>query len=229
MLLSYADQLLRLSTEAATMLRDGTPRGTLKLGTMESTAAVRLPAVLARYHAACPEVRIELATATSGALITKLLNYEIEAAFVARPFPVSKLESEPVFAENLVLITPRGFGKVRRPKDLGGSTVIAFGAGCTYRRCLENWLAQDNIVPAHIMEFASYHTIVACVAAGAGAAIVPQSVLSAVAGGSEVMSHALPAAVARTQTHLVWRQGHRSGALDALRGELRRRVIRLTS
>ena len=86
-LLSYADRLLRLSAEAQQAVRDGAPRGTLRLGTMESTAAARLPPVLAAYHAAWPQVRIELVTGTSAALAAKVRDYELEAAFVAEPFP----------------------------------------------------------------------------------------------------------------------------------------------
>ena len=220
-LLSYADQLLRLSAEAEAALRDGAPRGTLKLGTMESTAAVRLPALLSRYHTAFPQVRIQLFTATSGALINKLVAYDVEAAFVATPFASEGLESVLAFEETLVLIAPRGFRKILRPRDVTGATVIAFGAGCTYRRCLEEWLARERIVPAQVMEFSSYHTIVACVAAGTGVAIVPQSVLQAVAGGCEVATYPLPAGSAKSETHLVWRRGYRSSALDALRDALR--------
>jgi hypothetical protein len=36
---------------------------------------------------------------------------------------------------------------VKTPKDLGRSTVIAFGAGCTYH-CLETWLARANVMPS---------------------------------------------------------------------------------
>src|SRR3954466_5627633 len=75
LLLEYADQLLRLSSEAESALRKGSPRGTLRIGTLESTAAARLPPVLSRYHRTYPEVRIELATGTSGALVARLLNY----------------------------------------------------------------------------------------------------------------------------------------------------------
>src|SRR5262249_53784878 len=50
LLLGYADRLLRLSSEAEAVLRDGTPRGTLRLGALESTAATRLPPLLACYH-----------------------------------------------------------------------------------------------------------------------------------------------------------------------------------
>ena len=57
-LLAYADQLLRLSSEAQAALRDGVPRGVLRIGTLESTAATRLPPVLSRFHRAYPEVRV---------------------------------------------------------------------------------------------------------------------------------------------------------------------------
>src|SRR3989441_9346233 len=66
LLLAYAERLLRLSSEAQAALRSGAPRGTLRIGSLESTAATRLPPVLSRYHAAYPEVRLELLTRTTG-------------------------------------------------------------------------------------------------------------------------------------------------------------------
>ena len=220
-LLGYADRLLRLSSEAASALSRGTPRGTLKLGTLESTAAARLPPVLSRYHRDCPEVSIELATGTSGALVARLLNYEIEAAFVAEPFAAGRgVEMQHVFTEELVLITPASVGRIRSAKDIGRRTVIAFAAGCSYRRRLEQWLGLEKVVPERVMEFASYHAIVACVAAGAGIAVVPRSIISAVLKEKEVTVHPLPSAVSRARTQLIWRAGHSASALQALRAQL---------
>ena len=220
LLLAYAERLLRLSSEAEAALRDGTPRGTLRIGTLESTAATRLPPVLSRYHAAYPDVRIELVTGTTGALISGVLHQELEAAFVAEPFSSENLESQPAFQERLVLIAPKGTPRIRTPRDIGRSTIIAFGAGCSYRRCLEDWLARGRVVPAHVMEFTSYHAIVACVAAGAGVALVPRSVIRAVPGGSEVAVHPMPADTSNRKTMLVWRVGERSTPLEALRRQL---------
>ena len=220
LLLAYAERLLRLSSEAEAALRDGTPRGTLRIGTLESTAATRLPPVLSRYHAAYPDVRIELVTGTTGALISGVLHQELEAAFVAEPFSSENLESQPAFQERLVLIASKGTPRIRTPKDVGRSTIIAFGAGCSYRRCLEDWLARGRVVPAHVMEFTSYHAIVACVAAGAGVALVPRSVIRAVPGGSEVAVHPMPADTSNRKTMLVWRVGERSTPLEALRRQL---------
>jgi DNA-binding transcriptional LysR family regulator len=222
LLLAYADRLLRLSSEAEAVLRDGTPRGTLRIGTMESTAAARLPPILSRYHKTYPEVRIELVTATAGALVNKVLNYEIEAAFVAEPVTAANLESYVAFNEELVLIAPASFPKIKKPRDIGKGTVIAFGAGCAYRARLEDWLSRAHVVPDRVIEFNSYHAIVACVAAGTGIAVVPRSVIRVVRAESEVAVYPLPAGMARAKTLLVWRRDHQSTALDALRAELKR-------
>jgi DNA-binding transcriptional LysR family regulator len=222
LLLAYADQLLRLSSEAEAVLQGGTPRGTLRLGTLESTAATRLPPILSRYHKAYPEVRIDLVTGTTGALIAQVLNFEIDAAFVAEPFTAENLDSQPAFIEELVLIAPKSFPKIKTPKDIGHKTIIAFATGCSYRRRLEEWLGRAKVASDRVMEFGSYHAIVACVAAGAGIAIVPRSVIRATLGEKEVAAYPLPADISDAKTLLVWRRGHQSKALGAMREELRR-------
>jgi DNA-binding transcriptional LysR family regulator len=177
LLLTYAEQLLRLSSEAELALRSGKPRGKLRIGTLECTAATRLPPVLARYHRANPEVQIELVTGTTGALLEQVSRYAIEAAFVAERFEPDGLEMMPVFREKLVVIAPKEITAIKNVGDIRGMTVIAFGAGCSYRRTLEEWLARSKITPERVLEFGSYHAIVACVAAGSGIALVPHSVV----------------------------------------------------
>jgi DNA-binding transcriptional LysR family regulator len=220
LLLAYAEQLLRLSSEAELALRSGKPRGKLRIGTLESTAAARLPPVLARYHRTNPEVQIELVTGTTGTLLEQVSRYGIEAAFVAERFDSDGLEMMPVFREKLVLIAPKEITAIRKARDIRGMTVIAFGAGCSYRRTLEEWLARSKITPEHVLEFGSYHAIVACVAAGSGIAMVPHSVVQALHAEREVSILPLPTQFTEAMTFLVWPRGHRSAALDALRREL---------
>ena len=219
-LLPYADQLLRLSSEAETALRNGKPRGTLRIGSLESTAASRLPPVLSRYHGRYPDVQIELVTGTSGALVARVHKQDVEAAFVAEPFNAEGLETQAAFVEELVLITPKSFGPVRSPKDIGNRTVIAFTTGCSYRRRLEAWFDAAKILPDRVIEFQSYHAIIACVAAGSGIAVVPRAVLALTHAGSSLTMTALPASIAKTRTHLVWRPGHHSIALEAMKNLL---------
>ncbi|MDH0094308.1 LysR substrate-binding domain-containing protein [Achromobacter mucicolens] len=219
-LLSYADRLLRLADEAQSAVREGALQGVLRIGTMESTAAARLPPILAAYHAAWPQVRIELVTGTSGALAAKVRNYEIEAAFVAQPFPADGLAAMDVFKEELALISPLAWDPIGSAKDLGNRSVIAFAAGCSYRRILESWLNQEGIAPGKVMEFASYHAIVACVAAGTGVAIVPRSVLAVLGAEHSVRVGALSGSHGQALTQLVWRADDDTPALQALRSRL---------
>lgn len=219
-LLPYADQLLRLSSEAEAALRSGKPKGTLRIGSLESTAASRLPPVLSRYHRLYPEVQIDLVTGTSGALVSRVHGQDIEAAFVAEPFNAEGLDAQTVFVEELVLITPKSFGPVRSPKDIENRTVIAFTTGCSYRRRLEAWFDASGILPDRVIEFQSYHAIVACVAAGSGIAVVPRAVLRLTRASRHLNLTALPAAIAKTRTQLVWRREHHSVALGAMKNLL---------
>src|SRR5882672_9426270 len=219
-LLTYANQLLRLSSEAQAALRNGKPRGALRIGALESTAAARLPPILSRYHARYPAVQIELVTGTSGALVNRVHSQEIEAAFVAEPYNTGGLEARLAFVEEIVLITPKSLAIVRTPKDIGNLTVIAFANGCSYRRRLEAWLNTEKIHPERVIEFQSYHAIVACVAAGSGIAAVPRSVLELTRAGEQVNVTTLPTLTAKAKTQLVWRPSHQSIALEALKGVL---------
>jgi DNA-binding transcriptional LysR family regulator len=220
LLLGYAERLLSLSAEAQAAVQGRAPQGVLKLGALESTAATRLPALLARFHRAHPAVRLELVTATTRALVDKVLREELEAAFVAEPFAAAGLELRHVFTEELVLITPKDHPPVRSPEDVEQRTILAFSTGCSYRRRLETWLGRSNVLAERVMEYGSYHAIVACAAAGGGIAVVPKSVLRASGMEGQVAQHPLPAKVARARTMLVWRRGARSSALDALAAEL---------
>jgi DNA-binding transcriptional LysR family regulator len=222
LLLEYADRLLRLSSEAEAALQNGVPRGVLRIGALESVAATRLPPILSRYHRSYPDVRIELMTGTTGALIAKVIGSEVEAAFVAEPFTADDLETLPAFVEELVLITPQGLRSIRTPKDIGHTTLIAFANGCSYRRRLEGWLGSAGVVPEHVMEFASYHAIVACVAAGTGIAVVPRSIVRVARVKGQVAVLPLPLTVSKARTSLVWRRGHQSVALDAMKREIQR-------
>jgi DNA-binding transcriptional LysR family regulator len=221
-LLGYADRMLRLSAEAQAALREGKPRGTFRIGTLESTAASRLPPLLSKYHRAYPEVRIDLVTGTTGALVTRVMSYDVEAAFVAEPFTATDIERALAFTEELVLVAPKTWGRIASAKDIGARTIITFATGCAYRRRLEDWLARDKVVSQRVMEFGSYHAILACVAAGTGCALAPRSVLRPILKDGEVAVHPLPRDIAHARTFLIWRSDHRSRPLDALRAEFRR-------
>lgn len=220
LLLSYTHRLLQLSMEASEALKEGKPRGVFRIGTMESTAAARLPEILSRYHELYPDVQIELETDTAGGLMEKLLSYDIEIAFLAEPVSFERVDTQPVFEEQLVLVAPKSFPPLANTREISGKTVIAFEAGCAYRRYLEEWLLDAGIVPGSVMAVGSYLAMFACVAAGTGYAVVPRSVLEIVSTKGEFLHYQLPDTVSRIKTLLAWRSDYQSANLIALKGLL---------
>jgi DNA-binding transcriptional LysR family regulator len=219
LLRGYADRLIQLSEEARSVVSGAKPQGVLKLGTLESTAASRLPALLTDFHRLYPDVRLELSTGTNDFLMHALADRRLDAAFTAEAPTQSlaqTLANMPVFRERLVVISTLDHRSIRRASDVKDASLIAFPDGCAYRRVLQRWLGTDSLAGKRTLELASYHAIVACVASGAGIALVPESVLDTMPH-AHVQRHALPKAMAEIRTPLVWRDGEISPPVLALR------------
>ena len=220
LLLTYADRLLRLAEEAKGAVTSGIPRGVLRLGALESTAASRLPAIFCEFHRRFPEVHIELKTGTNDQLVAAVADRKLDVAFVAETPSSPDISHLPLFIECLVLISSLTHKPIAKALDVAGDSIIAFPSGCAYRRVLERWLGSKNLGAARVLELGSYHAIVACVAAGTGIAIVPESVLDTLQD-SPVARYPLPKVLGRIVTPLIWRKAEQSVAVTALRNLVR--------
>ncbi len=218
--LKYVEQLLQLSEQARSAVMGDAPRGVLRIGTLESTAASRLPPLLSRYHKKYPGVRVELTTGTTDALVDAVVSRKVEAAFVANYAGADQLESAPAFVEELVVVAPKTHPKIRSAQDVRADTIISFPYGCAYRRLLQGWLATGGLAPERILELGSYHAIVACVASGTGIAIVPRSVLAVTSAAAGVAAYPVTIRKGGITTSLVWRKGEISLPLKVLREEV---------
>lgn len=215
-LLGYTDRLLNLADEAGQAVRDQTPRGELRLGALESTTASRLPALLASFHRHHRDIAVTLRTGTNDAMTRAVIEAELDLAFVVEKPVDPRLASAAAFAERLVLIGPKDLPPLRSAQDVRGLSVLAFPSGCAYRRRLERWLGQRRAPALRVLELASYHAMVACAAAGAGIALLPESVL-AVVGETQLSRHPVPASIGQVRTHLVWRRDDLPAPALALR------------
>lgn len=208
----YAERWLALEDEARQVLSGGRDGGCLRIGSMESTAASRLPALLARYHTSHPGTRLELHTAPSRQLLEQVQAGRLDCAFLALPQALAdadalgemRLASTLAWKEDLHLLLPAHEAGARRPSELRTRSLAAFPPGCTYRGIAEALLGTARSAEWRIQELASYHAMVACVAAGACVALLPASVLALAAPPAELKT--LPAGSA--DTLLVWRSGY---------------------
>ncbi len=206
-LLEYADRLLRLADEAQMSVRgENEPSGQLRIGSMETTAAARLPRVLGAFHRKYPQVDLLLDTGPTDYQIQQVLNHKVDLALVSGPVERPELEQAPVFVEELVLLTDAMHGPVTGPADVARRTLLGFRSGCSYRRRLEWWFADAGVAHTRIAEFGTFEAIIGCVAAGMGVAMMPREVLRQRGLGRTVQCHTLPPEVAEVETVMVWRR-----------------------
>jgi DNA-binding transcriptional LysR family regulator len=214
-LLGYAERLLALADQARDAVQDAKPRGTFRLGAMESTAAVRLPELFSEYHRRHPGVVLELRTGNPQVLAGAILAGEIDAALVAEPIADAPFEKSFAFDEELVIVAPANHPPIGKKGPLP-PTILVFEHGCPHRKRLEDWYASRQEMPERTIELASYHATLGCVVAGMGISLMPRSVLTTFPERRRLSVHALPRAENHAQTVLIWRKGAGSANIGAL-------------
>ncbi|AJI95249.1 bacterial regulatory helix-turn-helix, lysR family protein [Yersinia ruckeri] len=215
--LCYAQRILALSEEAMRITHAGEPAGSFPLGSMESTAASRLPNLLAAYHLRYSQVSLSLITGTSGEIIEQVRAGTLAAALVDGPVQHDELHGCRAFDEQLVIISCVDHPPIEQASDAVDETLFAFRPSCSYRLRLESWFRQSGVLPGAILEIQSYHAMLACVVSGAGLALIPHSVLALLPGHERVRVHQLPAELADTATWLIWRRDAFSPNVRALK------------
>jgi DNA-binding transcriptional LysR family regulator len=218
---SYAIRLTALALEARHAVKPSGPSGSLRVGTMESTAASRLPEALTRFNALWPAVSLRLTMGATRDLTRAVMADELDCALIARPPKrllqersdpdLDDLESEPVFDEELLLVLPASHPAIRSPQDLRVDALAALEPGCTYRRIAEYWGRTSGSL--RTLEVNSYHAILASVSTGNSVGVMPKSVLDLMHWPAEVRTHSL----GRVDTLLVCRRESHSRAFDAFR------------
>jgi DNA-binding transcriptional LysR family regulator len=218
-LLPYAQRMAALSREAMLAARDdGEPKGPLAIGSMETTAAVRLPALLADFHRRFPAVRLTLKTATTADLVAAVLDGALDGAFVAGPIEHADLTATLAFREELVLVSAKRFNHLaalRSGTPESGPTALVFRTGCTYRQRLEQVFSDFGWPSAARFELGTLDGMIGCVAAGMGVTLLPRAVVERSDQRKEVNIHTIDTSWSRVDTLFIQRRSaHQYSALS---------------
>jgi DNA-binding transcriptional LysR family regulator len=216
-LLPYAHQLEVLLQKAKSAVSaDGATRGSLRLGSMETTAAARLPALLRRYVPAHRNVDVAIETGTTRVLTQSVLEYRVDGAFVAGPIELDELEQTRSFVEELVLVSSPEHKSIADALEEGKiPKMFVFRVGCSYRQKLEKYLAGRGLTLVNQLEMGTLEGIIGCVSAGLGITMMPLSVVESHCKRGEIAIHRLAPEDARVETVFITRRDTvRSPALE---------------
>ena len=214
-ILPFAARLSKLLLDASSAARDdGHPKGVMEIGTLETTLALRLPQLIARFAKAYPEVRPVVRTGTTCSLIQGVIDCKLEGAFVVGPVNHPELHTEIAFREELVLITAPSVLHMDDIARIDTLKTVVFRLGCSYRQRLDTLLTDLGVLAPEPLEFGSIEAIIACVSAGVGITLLPKGVIANAAREGLVAVHELPPELAHVETVFVRRNdGYFSSAL----------------
>lgn len=210
-MLHYAEQIINLYTEAEQAVQNTeTPIGPFRIGAIELITATRLPDILTGYHQQFPYVELSLITGPTNELIESVLNYSIEAAFVAGPVKHPLLCESYVIEEELVLVSKSENIDLQATSNL---TILVFREGCAYRKRLEHFLDHLGVKSYKMIELGTLDGILGCVNAGLGISLVPRNFIEQ--GRYKVAIHEIPTIFSNASTVLIYRNDRfLSPALD---------------
>jgi DNA-binding transcriptional LysR family regulator len=182
-LLPEARRVLAATASAREAVADveGLERGTLSLGIMQSLVAVRLPALLARFHSLHPAIDIRLRQAGAGLLLQDVREGRLELAFASFPdeTPPAGLVGHELLNETMTLACASDHPLAEKASvslaDLGGEDFVDGHQDWGMRIANDRAFAAAGLDRHVAFEINDLQTILDLVADGLGVAILPRS------------------------------------------------------
>lgn len=210
-LLDYARRMLTLERQTASAVRQaGESVGELRIGSMETFAALHLPSALKAVRASHPRMEVRVFTNTTSTLTEKVLDHKLDCAFVAGPVIHPDLRFDELVIEELVQVHAAGTDPVLLP-------LILFREGCAYRTRAIAWQRKQGHAVSDAMEFGTLEGILGCIAVGLGWTLMPRRVVEQSAHAADLVIKTVPPEIAEVQTGMIsLREGPAMPALKTL-------------
>lgn len=225
------ETFLPFAEHAVRALADGRERldelrhgmaGRLVLGAPPTVSTYALPALLARFSAAHPAVRLAIKTGTSEEILEMVLHDQVQIGIV-RALANPEIDSVPLYTDALVLIAGPGHrlagsrtGGQARLADLAGEVLVLFGRSSSYLEFTTAIFRQAGALPGSVLELDNIEAAKKMVERGLGVSMVPASTVAAeLAAGTLTQIELVDAAPVRREIVAVRRRdaGPASGAV----------------
>jgi DNA-binding transcriptional LysR family regulator len=179
--------------------------GTIKIGCIETTMALKVPEIIKSFGELYPAVELEFISAVLPTLIRDVLDYKLDAAFVAAPINIPGLEQLIVRDEQLVIVTAGNVTRLTEILKQDPLKIVVFGQGCFFRARLETWLGSKGILRYKSTTLNSIEGIINFVEAGLGISILPEEVVNLYYGSRNIKTFPVSKELATMTTLLIYR------------------------
>lgn len=166
LLLERARKILREHDAAVEEIAEiaGAEYGRLRIGSASAMFTTnQLPKILQKLKTKFPKAGVSVASGTSAALVQKIINGEIDVAFVSLPVENSNIQTELLFSDEIVAIAnpqhPLAKQKVISAAALADEPLILGEQGGNTRRQIDDFFLQVGVKPNVVMELSRQSAI----------------------------------------------------------------------
>lgn len=178
-------ELEALSSDVASM--GATVAGTARVGMIGTTARWLAPLLFEALEEQHPEVRLVLVDATSTSLLPRVDRGDLDLAVVNLPAETMDTQSEPLFDEERILLTPEHHPLGSRPTvtvaELAHHDLLLEPVGTAFRDELDEQSAAFGVRLRARAEVDGMRLLASLVIEGFGAAILPATAMPAIPEG----------------------------------------------
>lgn len=165
-LLKRARRIIREHDSAIAEIAEiaGAEYGRLRIGSASALfATTQLPQILEKLKKTFPGSEVSVSSGTSQKLVEKIMQGEIDTAFVSLPIENSNVRTELLFTDEIVAIAhpnhPLAHEKSVDAETLAGENLILGEKGGNTRRLIDNFFEQANVKPHIVMELSRQEAI----------------------------------------------------------------------
>lgn len=177
LLLDRARTLLLLADDAKAEIGDDGRSGTVRVAAIPTVAPYLLPERLRAFHRQFPQARLVVQEDTTEVLLKRVADGDVDVAVGALPLASKHLTVEPLFQEELLLVTGKSHPLARkksvRVADLAGHPFVLLGEVHCLADNVISYCRQKSFHPVSVGRAAQLSMVQELVAIGHGISLVP--------------------------------------------------------
>jgi DNA-binding transcriptional LysR family regulator len=193
--------------------------GRLRIAFVSSAALEIVPGIVVAFRNQFPAVSLDLTNLRTSSQVKALLSESIDVGFVRLPLSNDQLTIRVVHREPFVVVLPHGHPlaneKQIRLLQLQNEQFVAYGRRWApgFYDAVIQMCTREGFSPEIVQETGEMYTAVALVAAGAGIAILPKSVV--LAQSRNVLMKPLPSSTGLSEIAIAVRRFNNSSLIES--------------
>ncbi len=177
LLLDRARAILTMTDDLKAELCDDGESGKVRVGAIPTVAPYFLPECLKSFHGRHPRAQLIVLEDTTDNLVKKVADGEVDVAVAALPIAAKYVEVEPLFEEELLLVTsadhPLARKKAITPADIAGLPFVLLGEAHCLSDNVVTFCRQESFQPVSVERATQLSMVQELVTLGHGVSLVP--------------------------------------------------------